>query len=69
MAPNLRLLGPFPFFSVRQSQRKGMLLKSGQISNGLDLPDSVFSCIAVARVNSRMCFKMPKCISNAHLGK
>lgn len=66
MAPNWRHLGPFPF-SVRQSQRKGMLLKSGQISHGVDLPDAVFSSIIVARVNSRMCFKMPKYISNAHL--
>lgn len=67
MAPDLRLLGPFLFFSVRRSQRKGMLLRSGQISHGIDLPDSVFSCIAVARVNSRMRFKMPTYISNAHL--
>lgn len=67
MAPNWRLWGPFPFFSGRQSQRKGMLLKSGQISHGIDFSDSVFSCTAVARVNSRMCFKMPKYISNVHL--
>lgn len=54
MAPNLRLVGPFLFFSVRQSQRKGILLKTGKISHGIDFPASVFRCKAVARVNERM---------------
>lgn len=34
-----------------------MLLKRGQISNRIDLPDSVFSSIAAARVNSRCALK------------